>query len=181
LALVADEYKLAVGGRIKERREALGMTQKQLADAMHYKEGQTVSRWERGENLPADLSVVAAALQWTVEQLMRGVDPPNARKARNAGVALPQPDETSPQLDHIEDVLERLVGLLEGQHDAIAGLTEQLDALAETRTADRRESVQAIQEAFEDYASRLAERIGKRPPRSKRNPDPPPGSPEVAA
>jgi transcriptional regulator with XRE-family HTH domain len=110
---MAEHYKVELGRRIKTRREELGMTQKDLADATHYKEAQSVSRWERGENVPADLDTVAAALDWTLADLVTGVDPPNRRVARQFGLAAATPDvmsEVSPErLTRIEQKLDRLL------------------------------------------------------------------------
>jgi transcriptional regulator with XRE-family HTH domain len=78
---MAERYKVELGRAIAKRRRDLGLTQKELADATHYKEGQTVSRWERGENLPGDLDVIARALGWTLEELTAGIEAPNRRVA----------------------------------------------------------------------------------------------------
>jgi len=54
------------GNQIAERRKALGLTQKQLADRLHVTD-KAVSKWERGINFP-DLylmEALAAALDTT--------------------------------------------------------------------------------------------------------------------
>lgn len=65
-----------LGTRIAERRRALGMTQKQLADRLHITD-RAVSRWERGVGSP-DLSLIAPlcdALSMTADELLRGIAP----------------------------------------------------------------------------------------------------------
>ena len=41
--------------------------------ALHYKDGQTVSRWETGAHMPANLDAVAAALKWTLAEMVAGI------------------------------------------------------------------------------------------------------------
>jgi transcriptional regulator with XRE-family HTH domain len=159
LALVADEYRLAVGRAIRERRLSLGMTQKDLADATHYKEAQTVSRWERGENLPGDLSVVAAALNWTLSEMMRGVDPPDARTARKMGVELPQP-EISPEDDGAR-TLARIERALAKQDKTLAAMRK---TLAEIQSG--------AAQAINDFSAQLDELAGPPDPGSSDTGDP---------
>lgn len=62
---MASEHVKRMGARIKERREELGMTQRQLADAVGgATDGNQVSKWERGANRPTDarLELIARAL-----------------------------------------------------------------------------------------------------------------------
>src|SRR5258708_4661954 len=102
LRLMADHYKVELGQVIKRR-------QKDLAERTHYKEAQTVSRWERGENSPGDLEVVAMALEWSLAELVAGIEPPNRRTARQFGI----PDEVrETQLDRIERLLNEIHALL---------------------------------------------------------------------
>jgi class 3 adenylate cyclase len=49
-------YTEEIGGRIRERREKLGLKQTDLANALQVS-AQAVSKWERGENAP-DISVI---------------------------------------------------------------------------------------------------------------------------
>jgi transcriptional regulator with XRE-family HTH domain len=107
---MSTRYKVELGQAIKRRREELGLTQKELADLTHYKEGQTVSRWERGQNLPGDLEIVATALQWTLPEMMAGIEPPDRRTARRAGIE-PTPElfAATSQLDRIEGLLTELI------------------------------------------------------------------------
>lgn len=98
------------------------------------------------------------------------------------------------ELEKLAEALEVPAGfLIDGRWPAAGGaaknttaesgideqLLQRLDAqdraLAEIRaTLGGSEAVRAIQEAFEDYASRLGQQVGKRPPQSRRTTDPPP-------
>jgi transcriptional regulator with XRE-family HTH domain len=81
-AFMATLYREQVGARIRARREELGLTQRQLADRIGV-ESQTVSRWERGANLgkETNLEAVASGLEWTVEELMAGIEAPRRRSS----------------------------------------------------------------------------------------------------
>lgn len=59
--LRASLTEMTLPGRIREVREALQMTQPQLAKALGYKRAATVSDWERGKQAPtkADLTKTA--------------------------------------------------------------------------------------------------------------------------
>ena len=61
------------GALIRERRQAIGWTQKQLADALFVTD-KAISKWENGDGLP-DISLLlqlAAALQITTDELLAG-------------------------------------------------------------------------------------------------------------
>ena len=62
-----------LGGRIKERRETLGMTQAELAHKTTLREND-IGRHENGRNVPtADaLDKYASALDCTIDHLVRG-------------------------------------------------------------------------------------------------------------
>lgn len=92
-ALMADRYKEQVGEAIRKGRDRLGLTQAELADRVHVSGGTTVSRWERGKNLPKDLSVVAGALEMTLTDLFKGIKAPDARAARKASIIYEQEPE----------------------------------------------------------------------------------------
>lgn len=131
LQLMADHYKVELGRAIKRRREELGLTQKDLAELTHYKEAQTVSRWERGENSPGDLEVVARALQWSLADLVAGIDPPNRRTARRFGIAVEPPTD-----------------LPGGLEDLVSGLAEQVRLLRAETAARDAEVLKRIDEAL---------------------------------
>jgi transcriptional regulator with XRE-family HTH domain len=122
LLLMVERYKVELGQAIKRRREELGMTQGDLAKLTHYKDGQTVSRWERGENVPSDLDAVAGALEWTLADMVADIEPPNQIVARKLGIVMPvqsTPEETAvlteepSPLDRIRDRLDALQVLME--------------------------------------------------------------------
>lgn len=138
-ALVAALYKQQLGAVIAGRREALGLTQKELAERAHVKESQTVSRWERGERAPNDLEAVAAALETTVPEMLAGLEPlsQRRRKAMNA-------TGSGSQLDRIEAQLGRLeaaVGMLTSQtgRERVAQATGSAVARSQRRRAADRE------------------------------------------
>jgi transcriptional regulator with XRE-family HTH domain len=64
-----------IGARIRELREELGLTQRELADRLPGKtEGKDISRWENGKHRPSPdtLAAVADALGSTVADLHAG-------------------------------------------------------------------------------------------------------------
>jgi transcriptional regulator with XRE-family HTH domain len=128
-ALVAALYKQQLGEVIKDRREALGLTQKDLADRANVEEPQTVSRWERGLNSPTDLDSVAKALETTVDELLRHLKPINQKERRRL---LPGSGEAT-QLDRIEAKLDLLLQAVIPSSPA-----EVAEEAAARRTADKR-------------------------------------------
>jgi transcriptional regulator with XRE-family HTH domain len=117
-ALMVLRYREQLGAAMRRRRVELGLSQKDVAEAAHVKEPQTVSRWERGMNMPSDLEAVAVALRWTIPEMMAGIQPP-ARVARKLDLT-PGDDEqpAESQLDRIEAKLDGLTRLLTGEADA---------------------------------------------------------------
>lgn len=101
---MALEYVARMGARIRERREELGMTQRELADAIPGKaDSNQVSKWERGEHKPGDnnLEHIAKALE---------VDPSFFMAAKPAaGVAPLLQNLSGSQLDRIEAKLDELL------------------------------------------------------------------------
>lgn len=73
-ARMAEEAE-AIGARIRERREELKLSQRELAEKMDGRtESKDVSRWENGKVLPRSttLSVIAEALGTSVVDLRAG-------------------------------------------------------------------------------------------------------------
>lgn len=132
LLLMAERYKVELGRAIAARRKHLGMTQKDLADATHYKEAQTVSRWERGENLPADLEVVAKALDWSISDLVAGIEAPDGRAARYLGLRAVDSQVTPDLADALTTDKERLAAI----EQRLATIEEQLGQLLVAAGAD---------------------------------------------
>jgi putative transcriptional regulator len=94
---VEGSYAVRLGERIRQKREALQITQRELADRIGGAvEGTTVSRWERGRNTPSpqSLQAISEALETTIDELTGG---------------LPSDDEiVASQLDRIERLLEQI-------------------------------------------------------------------------
>lgn len=128
---MAVRYKEQLGAAIRERREGLGITQKELAEAACVKEPQTVSRWERGETAPSDLEAVAAALQCSIAELMAGIEPPSRRAARKLNLVVADSPET--QLDQIQAAVEEIKRLLTA--DGSAWIQSVEDLVAQVRSA----------------------------------------------
>ncbi len=100
---MAAVYKEQLGELIKEKREALGLTQRALADKAHVKESTTVSRWERGEREPTDLEAVAQALGTTASAMLSELSPLHQKDRIRLDPAAPS------QLDRIEAMLRVLI------------------------------------------------------------------------
>ena len=77
--LMAREHVLRIGARIKDRRDELGLSQKEVADRMPglAVDGNYISRWERGIVKPGDehMGDLAKALETTIAALL--IDPPD--------------------------------------------------------------------------------------------------------
>lgn len=102
-ALVAALYREQLGEVIRQRREALGLTQKDLAQRASIEESQTVSRWERGLNQPTDLDAVARALETTPDEMLRDLRPVSQKERRRLDPHGPT------QLDRVERKLDALL------------------------------------------------------------------------
>lgn len=77
---------MAIGDRIRERREQLGLTQQQLADRLGYKSKASINKIEMGINGMSQKKIVdfAHALQTTIEYLME-MDADNDGKFQQQG------------------------------------------------------------------------------------------------
>lgn len=127
--LMAREHVEAVGRRMRERREELRLTQREVADRLPPPiDGNYISRWERGEHKPEDdtLDAIAAALETTTARLL--TDPPDKSVTPDLS------NNGRSQLDRIEDALEELRAGLATTQDAVAALeaqtTKELRAIA---------------------------------------------------
>ena len=67
-----EDLKPIIAHNIQSLRQGAGMTQLELADALHYSD-KAVSKWERGESLPDILILkkIADLFQVTVDRLLR--------------------------------------------------------------------------------------------------------------
>ena len=75
---------MAIGDRIKARREELGITQQQLADRVGFKSKSTINKIELGINGVAQKRIVdfAKALDTSIEYLMEMDDVKNIKQHR---------------------------------------------------------------------------------------------------
>lgn len=137
LALVAVLHKEELGARIRRRRKELGYTQKKLAELAHYKEGQTVSRWERGVSEPEDLPAVAAALQWTVSEMLDGIEMTQEQRQRLDPEGATQLDRMEHELRHVETKLDALLAhfQIETGPDIIDDAAKTLDPGSDVEAA----------------------------------------------
>lgn len=91
MARQRQEFRKRVGGRIRDRRAALEMSQGQLARKLPGTvEGSQISRWERGESFPTYANVLALARAFNVseELLLCGCEPNEThRPRRSAAIA----------------------------------------------------------------------------------------------
>lgn len=123
-ARMAEEAAL-FGGRLRERRKELKLTQRELADRLPGKtEGKDISRYESGRHLPGQDTRVAlaAALETTLADLYSGpeADRPAPGPAPDVLDALSPSAPNAAQLDRIEEKLDLLLEALSDQLGADA-------------------------------------------------------------
>jgi transcriptional regulator with XRE-family HTH domain len=134
---MASEHVKRMGARIKDRREELGLTQRQLADLVGgATDGNQVSKWERGANRPTDarLEKIADALQ--VEPAYFHTPPP----VNGTGDLMTAMNPERGQLDRIENKLDAILAHLglAATPTEVAGVFEaaaQQPAVSRTRSA----------------------------------------------
>lgn len=118
---MASERAKAIGERIRERRQVLGLTQEELARKTESTTitGNVISRWERGENRPSDtsLELLAAGLELEVGYLRFGNDRP---------LSLPTPRDDSQFLDRLDRIENHLGTIAEALRSATAPGLETL-------------------------------------------------------
>jgi transcriptional regulator with XRE-family HTH domain len=108
----------ARGARIQARRKALGLTQRQVADAMGVKSTESIRKWESGEQAP-DLPRLGAVLEVRPAWLATGEEP-----------MLPAALVDREQLNRIEALLgEILDGLSAPSQPDLAALDAERDRL----------------------------------------------------
>ena len=68
-----------VGERIRNLRQRSGLEQRELADRLGYKSDTTISKWEKGINLPtgAKLIKLSNILNTSVDYILHGIDVKN--------------------------------------------------------------------------------------------------------
>ncbi len=112
-----------LGAEIRSRRVRLGLNGKQLAQRLNVSPA-TVTRWERGEDLPRleHMVELARVLDWDLHDL-------NAlRGAAGTGAAPPR----VPRIEHIRDnlsILERVVPTLARDTETATLITEIVEHL----------------------------------------------------
>ena len=102
-----------MGEIIAERRKALGMTQKDLADKMNVTD-KAVSNWERNLSIPdvASIPTLAEILELSVEELMGSCEE----------------KEVSNELEHIIDLILKVIPLAMGVALFVCSLMNMLDS-----------------------------------------------------
>jgi transcriptional regulator with XRE-family HTH domain len=137
LAEMAKAQAARIGKRIRERRDELDLTQRELADLMTAAPGvgsQEVSNWERGLHRPNDtnLELLAEALQTTEADLVAGPhserqpagDTPDVIGSLNGNSAPGDTDELRAQLDRIEENQQNLIAIIEAQAESTSRLLD---------------------------------------------------------
>lgn len=94
---------MGIGERIKDRREALGLSQDELAEKMGYKSRSTIAKIEKGVNDVAQKTIVkfAAALNTSVAFLMGWDEEENQKESAVA-------DELSETKTQLLDLVSEL-------------------------------------------------------------------------
>ena len=102
-----------MGEIIAERRKALGMTQKDLADKMNVTD-KAVSKWERNLSIPdvASIPTLAEILELSVEELMGSCEG----------------KEASNELEHIINLILKVIPLAMGVALFVCSLMNMLDS-----------------------------------------------------
>jgi transcriptional regulator with XRE-family HTH domain len=139
-ARMAEEMEL-IGGRMRERREELGLKQREVADRIAGKtEGKDVSRWENAHHRPNSdtLGRIAEALETTVADLYAG--PVADRKPQGETPDLMSHlDGGSPALNRIEvmfqELHERLEAIEAGQGAIVAEILAALEQMPSAPSA----------------------------------------------
>lgn len=142
-----------MSGRIKERRRAVGLSQKQLAEHLGVSD-MTVRRWETTSRKPdvALLPVLANLLKTSINYLLLGTDDPTRVEALSAQESRTQTSADTPQTEAAQD-LDRLIRDLASKNpDLIIRLRSTVQSLDELSD----EAKQAIADGLK-YVLGLAE------------------------
>lgn len=135
LALRMAEEAQLIGGRIRERREELGLKQRELAERLPGKtEGKDVSRWENGRHRPSPntLAEIAKVLETTVGDLHAG--PVKSREAPKDRDLLGAFNGTDP-LTEIREQLARIEDVVSETRRLVRDRLAEMDAEAELQAA----------------------------------------------
>ena len=106
--MASTRHTDGLGARLRTARRSAGMTQKQLADALHV-ESITVSRWEREVTSPSlpRLRHIAELTSTTVSDLVRAPDAATAHSVELAALR-DELAETRELVDRVARTLEQL-------------------------------------------------------------------------
>lgn len=124
---MAEEAQL-IGGRMRERRKELGLTQREVAERIPGStEGKDVSRWEGGHHRPQGdtLGHIATALETTVADLYSG---PMADREEQGSAPDPFATERAGARD-----LERLEKKVDDLVEQVSALGGELARVAATQ------------------------------------------------
>jgi transcriptional regulator with XRE-family HTH domain len=178
---MAAEYLAAMGAKIRERREELGMTQDEVAREMPGKvTGNRVSLWERGRHRPHDdsLEALARVLRVPVSYFMASAPDKGATPS-------PFGDGSAPALTRLEEALaaarrEIAEARREGADTAVGfqALIDQQSDLLRRQSAilERIEGLVGTLPSDDPYANSLVESLRDDAPRDDRSPSAAEGS-----
>lgn len=127
---MAEEAEL-IGRRMAERREELGLTQREVAERMPGStQASDISRWERGKHRPEPMPQIAEALQTTIADLVSG---PMAEREQpdDADLSDALKDAEGSDAAEIDQVLLRMAAL---RNELTGELALVQAALAEQRS-----------------------------------------------
>jgi transcriptional regulator with XRE-family HTH domain len=161
-ALMAAESTRQLGENIRTAREALGLTQDQVARAMEgHVSGDRVSKWERGENRPRDE---------TLDDLARVLQTTTAALLMREGDKAVTPDLASPRGagGELAEILEKINARLDDQDDVLREIKAEQAALRQLIAEQR-----SLNDGTEELR-RLAREIVTGRPTSAPNPEPAP-------
>lgn len=107
-----DSNKMTIGERIKLKREALGLTQRELSEKLYVKR-ETVNQWESGTRQIKgdDIARLADALETTCDYILRGVETEQLNFFKDLGLtgqAVKNLKQMSPEVSG-NDVLNKLI------------------------------------------------------------------------
>lgn len=129
------------GGRMRERRRELRITQREVAERVEGKtEGKDISRYETGKHLPGPdtRAAIARALDTDLADLYQGPKEKRKKKPKpkasplDAGGGAATPDE---RIDAIEGELSELRAGLEYAVELLLGLHEEATGVADAKAA----------------------------------------------
>lgn len=121
-----NSNKMTIGERIKLKREALGLTQRELSEKLYVKR-ETVNQWESGTRQIKgdDVARLADALETTCDYILRGVEAEQLHFFKDLGLtgnAVKKLKKMAPQVGG-NDVLNSMIGMICFRFSLVAGVT----------------------------------------------------------